>query len=527
MSPSYPSATTIRAVIRQFRNFLRDSTFMRGEGKKTNTTTTTTTTTIVADSLSSSSWTKDIEIPRARIWAQVIRGLIWLKQYRRARVTIHMMQKLGIKPTGYTWRTICRGWIIQGEIDRAESLAVKVFTDPTISYNYQQVEQPSFFTTKYQPSVITDFEEKQKHWSPMTPNSAPLFLIIQTLTKCGEMERARHWFDQIPEHEITDLLTSNMVAGYLRIGQEHKAQEVIQIMTRCGVKPTAIVFHPIVEHAAQNVSMDAAEDLVKDIVALGLFLNLFTYKILIRGYIAAGQRDEALKCLDRIRASGLETDRALGRILLDGLWGIGEPRKGDHGPPIIYPAVVANSGVEERQDEQQGGRLKEEEKEEDLQVVEKPGWSQRCVQWIQGSKYEQAEEALQKVLDSYSTRSDDLEIVHVIKALADHRALSRARYWLDCLVASNRSLDYDNGVLVDLMNHFVSGYIKAQQPNEAEAVIWGMSRRRVYPTVETANLMLKGTTLDGKMVNAEDFVQKMVESGISPNQQTYEILCRG
>ncbi|KAF9355970.1 hypothetical protein BGX34_010169 [Mortierella sp. NVP85] len=494
---SYPSATTLRAVLRQFRNFLKDS--LRQQEKTTTTT--------------------PIELPKARIWAQVIRGLVHLKQYRRARVAIHTMQRLGIQPSGYTWRSICRGWIKQGELDRAEALALKVFTDPSYSRDSQQEEeQPSFFTSKHRPgftskhrsgrsstvpSSLTDLEKKRKHSSPM-PHSAPLFLIIQVLAECGEMERARYWYDRIPEREMNDMITSRMVAGYLKIKQQDKAQEVIRIMTGCGVKPTAIVFNPIVEHAAQNVSMEAAEDLVKDMIGTGLFLNLFTFKILIRGYLAAGKRGKALQCLDRIRAAGLETDRALGRILLDELWGVGEARKEDHGPQF--------------QDEQDLGV-------EDLDFVRKPGWSQRCTEWIQSNHYEQAEEAIRQSLDLSDTTSD-VEIVHVIKALADHQVLPRARYWLEHLMLSDK-VRYDNSVLVDLMNHVVARYIKLQQPKEAEAVIRVMSQRGVLPTVETANLIVQGSILDGEMADAEAIVQRMVESGISINQQTYEILCQG
>ncbi|KAK3821655.1 MAG: LOW QUALITY PROTEIN: hypothetical protein J3Q66DRAFT_333933 [Benniella sp.] len=478
----HPSATTLRAVLRQFRNFLKDSLRRRRQGKTTTTT--------------------PIELPKARVWAQVIRGLIRLKQYRRARVALHTMQRLGIQPTGYTWRSICRGWIEQGELDRAEALAVKVFTDPNYShYSGQEEEeeqQPSFFTSKHRPgrsstvpSFITDFEAKRKRWSPVASHSAPL---------------ARYWYDRIPAREMTSVITSIMVEGYLKVKQRDKAQEVIRIMTGCGVKPKAVVFNPIVEHAAQTVSMEAAEDLVKDMVGIGVFVNLPIFKILIRGYIAAGQRSKALQCLDRIHASGLETDRALGRILLDALWGVGKVRKGDRGRQF--------------QDEEDLGV-------EDLDFVGKPGWSQRCIEWIRSNHYEQAEEVIRQSLDLSNTTSD-VEIVQVIKALADHQALPRARYWLDqWMSSSSDKVRYDNSVLVDLMNHVVARYIKVQQPKEAEAVMRVMSQRGVLPTVETANLIVQGSILNGEMVDAEAFVHRMVESGISLNQRTYEILCQG
>ncbi|KAG0209365.1 hypothetical protein BGX31_002153, partial [Mortierella sp. GBA43] len=499
MQTPYPSATTIRAVIRQFKNFLRDSLRQKS-----------------ASSSSSSSSSTSLELPKARVWAQVIRGLIRLKQYREARVAIHAMRRLGIKPTGYTWRTICLGWIDQGEFDRAEALAVKVFTDPSISHDYQHQEQSYFFTSKHQPGgqstlpeSATDFEAKRRHWSPMTPNSAPLFLIIQVLAQRGQMERARHWYDQIPEHEMTDMITSHMVAGYLKVGQQEKAQEVIRIMASCGVKPTAIIFNPIVEHAAQNVGMSAAEELVDDMVGIGLFLSLYTYKILMHGYIASGQRDKALQCLDRIRASGVETNRALGRILLNDLWGIGSTREGDYGPPVSH----GMKGYPTEQELQS------------LDFVGKAGWSQRCIQWIKNNQYEQAEEAIQQALD-LSGATSDIEIVHVIQALADHRGIPRARYWLDRFMSLD-GLQHDENVLVELMNNFVLRYIKKQQTKEAEAVIRSMSEHGVYPTVETTNIILRGSTLYDEMVVAETFVQSIVEAGILPNQETYEILCQG
>ncbi|KAF9273517.1 hypothetical protein BGZ68_001428 [Mortierella alpina] len=510
MSTSYPSATTLRAVVRQFRNFLKESSrqLKMASGQET---------------LPPSSY---LELPRARIWTQTIRGLIWLKQYRRARVAIHAMQKLGIKPTGYAWSGICRGWIEQGQLDRAEALAFNVFTKPEISHDYHQEEKPYYFPDMHENAGKTGKSKsagsaaRRTHRSPMSPNSAPLFLVIEALAECGEMERARHWFDQIPEHEMTDMLTSDMVAGYLRVGQQDKAQEVIRIMARCGVRPTAIVFNPIVEHAVRHVSMEAAEEMVQDMVKLGIFLNLYTYKILVRGYIAAGQREKALECIDRIRASGVETDRALGRILLEGFWRLGELRQGDHGPPAVC-------------DINRTWMMQEEMQLESLDFIGKPGWSRRCIEWIQGNKFELAEEALHQVLDSRPSGLD-VDAVEVIKALADRHEMTRARHWFDLLLSPERTerhraleTEQDNQTLADLVNSMVSGYIQTRQPSEAEAVIGIMSRQGLQPNVDTINLILQWSTVQAEMKDAEGLVQRMAQSGVSPNQQTFEILCQG
>ncbi|KAF9949187.1 hypothetical protein BGZ72_008993 [Mortierella alpina] len=509
MSTSYPSATTLRAVVRQFRNFLKESSrqLKLASGSE----------------IPSSS---HLELPRARIWTQTIRGLIWLKQYRRARVAIHAMQKLGIKPTGYAWSGICRGWIEQGQLDRAEALAFNVFSKPEMSHDYHMEEKPYYFpdmhenTGKSGKSKSTGSAARRSHRSPMSPNSAPLFLVIEALAECGEMERARHWFDLIPEYEMTDMLTSDMVAGYLRVGQQDKAQEVIRIMARCGVRPTAIVFNPIVEHAVKHVSMEAAEEMVQDMVKLGIFLNLYTYKILVRGYIDAGQRDNALECIDRIRASGVETDRALGRILLEGFWRIGELRQGDHGPPAVC-------------DTNRTRVMREEMQMESLEFVSKPGWSQRCIEWIQSNKFELAEEALHQSLDSRPSGLD-VDAVKVIKALADRHEMTRARHWFDLLLSPGHAekhrplgMEQDSQTLMDLVNSMVSGYIETRQPSEAEAVIGIMSRQGFQPNVDTINLILQWSTLQAEMNDAEGLVQRMIQSGISPNQQTFEILCQG
>ncbi|KAF8939021.1 hypothetical protein BGZ47_008339 [Haplosporangium gracile] len=533
MTTSYPSATTLRAVVRQFRKFLKASAQQikaeassRTRGGK-------------GSSSSSSRHSIKVELPRARIWAQTIRGLIWLKQYRRARVAIHAMQKLGIRPTGFAWRGICRGWIEQGELARAEALAVKVFTRPEISHDYKLEERPYYFTDMQlsgeneagveaasngsRPASGT--ATRRKHRSPMSPNSAPLFLVIEALAECGEMERARHWFDQIPEHEMTDLLTSDMVAGYLKVGQQDKAQEVIRIMARCGVKPTAIVFNPIVEHAVRHMNMEAAEELVQDMTRLGIYSNLFTYKILIQGYIAAGQKDKALECLDRIKASGVETDRALGRILLEGLWQLGELREGDQGP-------VAICSTNRREQDFIQGDLRMAA----LDFVDEPGWSQRCIDWIKDGKFEQAEEVLHYVLSAETAGVPRIqaEAVQVVRALADRQDMTRARHWFDQLIRPERvavlrgenSLG-DNAGLNELMDHMVSGYIQTHRPTDAEDVIGIMSQQGIYPTVDTINLILRWSTLQAEMDDAEGLVQKMALSGIPPNQETFEILCQG
>ncbi|KAF9433385.1 hypothetical protein BGZ76_009530 [Entomortierella beljakovae] len=499
METSYPSATTLRAALRQFNNFLRESL----KDLKGSPTT---------------SLSKRLELPRARIWTQMIRGLIWLKQYRRARVAIHVMQKIGIKPTGYAWRSICRGWIEQGQLDRAESLAAKVFTKPEISHDYRIDEKPYYITDiqgmlngPYRPET-----KRMRQQSARSPNSTPLFLVIAALAECGEMERARFWFDQVPGIEISDMLTSDMVAGYLRVGQQDKAQEVIRIMAKYGVKPTAIVFNPIVQHAVTNIGMEAAEDLVTDMLQIGIFLNLFSYKILIRGYIATGQKDKALECLKRIRASGIETDRALGRILLNGFWELGTLRKGDYGAP----AFCSVNRTPEMQDSI---------KVFDSDFQRNPGWSQSCIQSIQSGDFNQVEEALQCSLDTKASELDP-EVVQVIGALADQREMPRARHWFNRLISSIETPNHhkqDDVILSDLLNRMVSGYIHVKQNDEAESVIatmWGLG---VRPTVDSINSMVRWSTVHESMEDAENIVQNMVKSRIIPDRQTYEILCQG
>ncbi|GJJ68273.1 hypothetical protein EMPS_00619 [Entomortierella parvispora] len=497
MSTSYPSATTIRAVLRQFRMFLRESTQKSAGSNK-----------------SELRFQQDpsMELPRTRIWTQAIRGMIWLKQYRRARVAIHTMQRLGLKPTGYAWRGICRGWIEQGELDQAEALALKVFTRPEISHDYQLDERPYYFTDM-QAERRGDSAGRPLNRSPMSPNSAPLFLVVEALAECGEMERARHLFDMIPEQEMTDLLTSDMVAGYLRAGQQNKAQEVIRVMARCGVKPTAIVFNPIVEHATKHVGMAAAEDLVEDMVKLGLFLNLYTYKILVHGYLLAGRGDKAIGCIDRLHASGIEPDRALGRILLRGLWHQGESRRGDYGPSKICEI--------NRMESQDDVRLLDED------VAVGPGWSQRCLEWVHAGQLELAEEALHLALNRPDSKLDS-EIVSVIKAFTERNEMRRARHWFDEFATriSDGPIS-QSGVEVELMNHMVEGYIQAHQPKAAEHIIGVMSQRGIQPTVQTINMILRWSTLQANMEAAEALVQRMGDTGIEPDTQTFEILCEG
>ncbi|KAG0375543.1 hypothetical protein BGX24_008952 [Mortierella sp. AD032] len=538
MTTSYPSATTLRAVVRQFRKFLKASAQqakeealrLNGAGGSAK-----------AGLSGGQHSTRTMELPRARIWAQTIRGLIWLKQYRRARVAIHTMQKLGIRPTGFAWRGICRGWIEQGELARAEALAVKVFTRPEISHDYKLEERPYYYADMQLSEAEAAAADvgsggggsrptgasavRRKHRSPMSPNSAPLFLVIEALAECGEMERARHWFDQIPEHEMTDLLTSDMVAGYLKVGQQDRAQEVIRIMARCGVKPTAIVFNPIVEHAVRHMNMEAAEDLVLDMTRLGIYSNLFTYKILIQGYIAAGQKDKALECLDRIKASGVETDRALGRILLEGLWNMEELREGDQGPVAI---CNTNRGEQDIQGDLRMAAL---------DFVDEPGWSKKCIDWIKDGKFEQAEEVLHHVLNLEISADPTLqaEAIQVVRTLADRQDMTRARHWFDQLIRPERvavlrglnSVQDEYSSLQELMDQMVAGYIQAHKPSNAEDVIGLMSQQGIYPTVNTINLILRWSTLQAEMEDAEGLVQKMALSGIPPNQETFEILCQG
>ncbi|KAF9426840.1 hypothetical protein BGZ94_005941 [Podila epigama] len=512
METSYPSATTLRAVVRQFRNFLKAST--RNTHASASSTSASSTSSLPSHQqtqtrqhLQQHLQQPHLELPRARIWAQAIRSLIWLKQYRRARVAVHAMQNLGIKPTGYAWRGICRGWIEQGQLDRAEELAVKVFLNPTLSHNYQMEERP-YYLPEMQLSSSAASRVRQRHQSPVAPTSLPLFLVIEAFAERGEMERARHWFDQIPEHQLTDMLTSNMVAGYLRSGERDKAHEVIQIMARCGVKPTAIVFNPIVKHAVETMDMETAEDLVKDMVQRGVYLNLYTYKILIQGYMASGQKSKVLECIERMSKSGIETDRALGRVLLEGLWRLGEIREGDIGPASIASGDRPTKAA-------QG-------------LAPELGWSVQCKAWIRAGNFEEAEEVLEQAFHNSKTSALDNEVVQVIRELVDNNDMTRAGYWYKRAMDQGQGdKDGNEASLIELSNCVVDGYIRAKQPEKAEAVIRTMMQHGVQPTVDTFNMLLDWTTLDSDMTSAETLVSQMTHSGLAPNKGTFEILCRG
>ncbi|KAG0298581.1 hypothetical protein BGZ98_000156 [Dissophora globulifera] len=500
MTTSYPSVITLRAVVRQFRNFLKESGRQLVQRQQQGV---------------SGPSPALLELPRARIWSRTIRALIWLKQYRRARVAIHAMQRLGIKPTGFAWRMICRSWLEQGQLDRAEALAVKVFTQPNISHDYGLEERPYYFTDIQETQLSSPNSgpaARQLRRSPMSPNTLPLSLVIQALAECGQMERARHWFDQIPPNEVTDLLTSDMVAGYLKVGQQSKAQEMIRIMARCGIKPTAIVYNPIIEHATEAVGMELAESLVKDMIELGIFLNLFTYKILIRGYISRGERGKAYECIRRMQASGVEPDRALGRTLLDGIWNLGQLRKGDLGPLGVY-------SLSRSPEEQSILEL------EDLNFVVEPGWSHRCIKWTQQRKFELVEEALQQSMDTGAFKPD-IEALQVVKALVGEQEMTRARRWFDRIINVEGSLQ-DPAMVVRTVDDMVSGYIQQHQPELAEDILSAMAERGLAPTVNAINTILQWSTLHESMEDAEGLVRRMAQSGIEPNQQTFDILCEG
>ncbi|KAF9977075.1 hypothetical protein BGZ73_007047 [Actinomortierella ambigua] len=532
MSTSYPSAATMRAVVRQFRNFLKESGHSNHSSRS-------------AQSLRQPT----MEPPRVRIWAQTIRALIWLKQYRRARVAIHAMQRLDIRPSGYAWRSICRGWIQHGQLDRALAIAVRVFQDPSISHDYGLDEKPYYFsdmqdqeqgyqgggtgagssssstasgtaaTTASSPSRVKDW---RKHRSPMAHTSAPLFLVIEALAERGEMEKARYWFDQIPQHQMTDMLTSDMVAGYLQIGQEHKAQEVIQIMARCGIKPTAIVFNPILEHSIRNVGIEAAEEILRDMARLGIASNLFSYKILVQGYIRAGRRDKVLECLEEIKASGLEMDRSLGRLILEAFWNLGTSRREDQ-PPVPVHQTISLEG-------EQGGPGDVE----GLLKQHGADWTKICLDWIDAKEYEKVDEAMHIKLDELHTgatvisQQDRAELAQVVKALLERRELSRARHWFDTLfVSRDTSPLVEDPTCLALMDQFVRGYFQSQQPKEAEAMIQRIQDAGIRPTIETFNLALEWSMATGRKVqDGEQVLDQMHQAGLQPSRSTFEILCR-
>ncbi|KAE9459000.1 hypothetical protein C3L33_09114, partial [Rhododendron williamsianum] len=111
----------------------------------------------------------------------------------------------------------------------------------------------------------------------------------------------------------------------IKLGDMKGVESVLQVMEAQNVHANAIIYSSVIKGYTRKGMLDAAANVMRNMVRKNVRPNVFTYCILIDGYFkAGGKMDEAQVVFGDMVSKGLSTDRVNYTSLMDGFFKVGK-----------------------------------------------------------------------------------------------------------------------------------------------------------------------------------------------------------
>ena len=136
-------------------------------------------------------------------------------------------------------------------------------------------------------------------------NSCVKGSVLDMFTKCGRMDIARHFFEEI---EFKDVFMWNiMVSGYASKGELKKALRCVKDMKREGVNPDQVTWNSIISGYAQSGQFEEASKYFLEMGGLEDFKpNVVSWTALMAGSVQHGYDSEALSVFRKMVLQGVK-----------------------------------------------------------------------------------------------------------------------------------------------------------------------------------------------------------------------------
>eukprot|EP01018_Ginkgo_biloba_P002796 Gb_01184 [translate_table: standard] len=122
--------------------------------------------------------------------------------------------------------------------------------------------------------------------------------LIDMYAKCGNIEDARHMFDQM---SLRDVVSWNaMIAGYVRNGHFEEALKILRQMKLSGAKPNSITIASVLPACAQSAALQQGKEIHCYLIKRGIELNMFVGNALLDMYAKCGSVENARQVFDNM-----------------------------------------------------------------------------------------------------------------------------------------------------------------------------------------------------------------------------------
>eukprot|EP01018_Ginkgo_biloba_P013180 Gb_21047 [translate_table: standard] len=122
--------------------------------------------------------------------------------------------------------------------------------------------------------------------------------LIDMYAKCGNIDKARHVFDKMPQRNI--VCWTAMIAGYVQNGQGMEALKLYRHMQLAGVKANLNTFASVLRACAIIAALEQGMEIHEEIVRSGFQSDLFVESALVDMYSKCGDIDKARYVFDKV-----------------------------------------------------------------------------------------------------------------------------------------------------------------------------------------------------------------------------------
>uniref|UniRef100_A0A9I9DR99 Pentatricopeptide repeat-containing protein n=1 Tax=Cucumis melo TaxID=3656 RepID=A0A9I9DR99_CUCME len=153
------------------------------------------------------------------------------------------------------------------------------------------------------------------------PNLLTYNLIIKTLCKLGQIDRAVDTFREMPLKNCNpDVFTySTLMNGLCKESRVDEAVFLLDEMQAEGCLPNPVTYNVLIDALCKNGDLSRAAKLVDNMFLKGCVPNEVTYNTLIHGLCLKGKLDKALSLLEKMVSSKCVPNRVTYGTIINGL----------------------------------------------------------------------------------------------------------------------------------------------------------------------------------------------------------------
>ncbi|XP_019462095.1 PREDICTED: pentatricopeptide repeat-containing protein At5g39710 [Lupinus angustifolius] len=320
-----------------------------------------------------------------------------------------------------------------------------------------------------------------------------------------------------------------VVKSYSKINLIDKAFNIVNLAKEHGFMPSVLSYNVILDAILRfRGSLKDAECVFRDMVRNGVSPNVYTYNVMIRGFVVGGELERGFSVMREMEGNGCLPNVVTYNTLIDACCKakrVGDAfellramaRKGVRANLISYNAVL-------------NGLCREGRMSETLEVLEEMNdrglapdevtYNTLVNGYCKAGNFHQAL-VLHAEMARKGLSPDVVTYTTLINSMCKAKNLSRAMEFLDQMCA--RGLRPNERTFTTI----IDGFCQQGLLNEAYKVLSEMIVSGFSPSIITYNALIHGYCFLGRMEEAMRILRDMVERGLSPDVISYSTIISG